>query len=915
MKRILALTRCSFSLPTLVALFQSLAVTHADTQVITWGKVYGANPVPPPGLTNIVGLAAGDDHLLALRADGTVVAWGGVNQFGQRTVPADATNVVGIAAGTTHSLALRGDGTVVFWGRVYNLSSTGDTSAPPEARANMAGLALGSGADHVLQLRMDGTVLDWGNTNSTYQLANVPASATNVVAVAAGGVNAVALRSNGTVVGWGKTYSGAPLPPPASATNVVAIAAGGDHNLALRSNGTVVAWGANNAYGRLTVPASATNIVAIACGYYFSLALRGDGKVLAWGDNGVGQTNVPASLSNVVDVAGGSYFSLALQATDGSPLLGRPFVPPAIAGAKAILRIKAISSTPVSYQWTFFGTNLPGATNSTLVLPNVQFDQAGSYSVIVSNAFGVVTNSDMMLGVVPVLLAVTPKSQTALVGDNVQLTVTAAGQSPLTYQWRLNGTNLAGMTTNSLTLTNVQLNHAGAYSVTVSNADGGVVSPEAMLNVVPTLTTSPPQNQSIFPGGTVTFSLIVQANIPLTYQWQFNGTNLPGATSNSLTLTNVRYDQAGNYSAILSNAFEIQTNSATLVVSPVAGWGENSSGQLMSPAVTNVIMIAGGDIDSLALKSDGTVVVWGANPSDFRRKVPLDLTNAVAISAGNGHNLALRADGAVTAWGLNNSGQTNVPVELTNALAVSAGGYHSLALRPDGTVMVWGQNDSGQTNLPPGLSNVVAIAGGDYHSLALRGVGTVVAWGYSGTGQTNVPTGLSNVVAIAAGFIHSLALKADGTLAVWGSTGYGLPNIPAAATNVVAIGAGYGHCLALKADGTVVAWGYPYNGETTLPYGLANLTAIAAGSFHSLALVGDGTPGLGVQSISPTWSAGLFSVSLPTQSGRVYALEYKNSLADGEWTALPLVAGNGGIKTLTDSTANGTQRFYRVRQW
>jgi len=54
---------------------------------------------------------------------------------------------------------------------------------------------------------------------------------------------------------------------------------------------------------------------------------------------------------------------------------------------------------------------------------------------------------------------------------------------------------------------------------------------------------------------------------------------------------------------------------------------------------------------------------------------------------------------------------------------------------------------------------------------------------------------------------------------------------------------------------------------------------------------------------------------LPTQYGRVYALEYKNSLTDSQWTALPLVAGNGGLRTLSDPTATGQQRFYRVRRW
>jgi alpha-tubulin suppressor-like RCC1 family protein len=909
MKETLGLTRCSFWLPIVVALFQSLAVTHAGTQLIVWGENISGQTNVPTGLTNVVSMAGGDGHVLALRADGTVVAWG-QNNYGQANVPPDATNVYAIAAGSTHSLALRGDGTVRFWGNIY---SQNVTQSPPEAGANMADLALGSGAQHVLQLRADGTVLEWGNTNPSYGLTNVPGSATNVIGVAVGSFHSAVLRSNGTAVGWGKSSFGTTISVPPTANGMTTIAAGFDHVLALRTNRTLLAWG-DNAYGKTSVPAGVTNITAVACGGDHNLALRGDGRLFAWGLSNNGQTNVPSGLTNIAAIAGMSWGSMALVASDGPPLLGRPLMNPGVAGTTAQLRIRAVSATPLNYQWTFFGTNVPGATNATLILPNVQFSQAGSYSVIVSNAFGVVTNSDMMLGVVPVLLTGIPKSQTALVGANVQLAVTASGRSPLTYQWRLNGTNLAGMITNSLTLTNVQLNHAGAYSVTVSNTDGGVLSPEAILNVVPTLTISPPQSQSTFPGGTVTFSLIIQANIPLTYQWQFNGTNLPGAASNSLTLTNVQVNQAGTYTVMLSNAFEAVTNSAILVVSSVAGWGLNSYGQISVPAgLSNIVAVAAGIIHSLALNSDGRVVVWGGDSR--RRAVPADLTNAVAISAGNWGSLALRADGSVTAWGFSNAGQTNVPPQVTNVVAISAGEFHNLALRSDGAIVGWGQNVSGESTVPAGLTNVMAVAAGQEFSLVLKDDGRVVAWGYNGNGQTNVPASLSNVVAIAAGQIHSLALKADGNVAVWGATGYGLPNIPAAATNVVAIGAGYGHCLALKADGTVVAWGYPYNGETTLPDGLANVTAIAAGSFHSLALVGDGTPGLGVQLISPTWSAGRFSVALPTQSGKVYALEYKNSLAEGEWTALPLVAGNGGIKTLTDSTANGTQRFYRVRQW
>jgi hypothetical protein len=54
---------------------------------------------------------------------------------------------------------------------------------------------------------------------------------------------------------------------------------------------------------------------------------------------------------------------------------------------------------------------------------------------------------------------------------------------------------------------------------------------------------------------------------------------------------------------------------------------------------------------------------------------------------------------------------------------------------------------------------------------------------------------------------------------------------------------------------------------------------------------------------------------MPTRSGKVYALEYLDSITDTNWQTLPLAAGNGAIKTLMDSTATNAQRYFRVRQW
>ena len=83
-----------------------------------WGDNYYGQTNVPAGLTNVVAIAGGQEHSLALRADGTVAAWGW-NSYGQTTIPAGLTNVVAIAAGYNHSLALRADGAVVAWGRNY----------------------------------------------------------------------------------------------------------------------------------------------------------------------------------------------------------------------------------------------------------------------------------------------------------------------------------------------------------------------------------------------------------------------------------------------------------------------------------------------------------------------------------------------------------------------------------------------------------------------------------------------------------------------------------------------------------------------------------------------------------------------------------------------------------------------------
>ncbi|QMV44918.1 hypothetical protein FPL14_06905 [Cohnella cholangitidis] len=100
----------------------------------------------------------------------------------------------------------------------------------------------------------------------------------------------------------------------------------------------------------------------------------------------------------------------------------------------------------------------------------------------------------------------------------------------------------------------------------------------------------------------------------------------------------------------------------------------------------------------------------------------------VQIAAGDLFSLALKADGTVVAWGGNHQGQSTVPAGLADVVSIAAGTEHSLALKADGTVVAWGYNGGGRSTVPAGLADVVSIAAGASFA-ALKADGTVVALG------------------------------------------------------------------------------------------------------------------------------------------------------------------------------------------
>ena len=882
-------------------------------------------PLPKPVASNVVAAVAGESHSLYVQGDGALWAMGG-NDNGQLGDGTTATRsnavsvgsgVVAVAAGRFHSIYLKSDSSA--WGMGFNGDGQlGDGSFTERHAAVLAAsnvVALAAGADHSLFLMEDGTV--WaagyngygqlGDGTTTSRGAPV-CVASNAVAVAAGGLHSLFVQRNGVLRTVGGNSAGqlgdrtiATRSNAVSvASNVLAAVAGYAHSLYVTRDGALWTVGDNSSgqlgdgtlVTRSNAAVVASNVVVAAGAAFHSHYLTADGGLWAMGNNDQGQLGDGTTTRRLapVSVPGMSLARLASSGTGRSTLaVGTPLPPvvtspptnsTVVAGSAALFTVTATGFAPLSYQWLFEGTNLPGATATNHTVSGAMAADAGNYSVVVMNDRGSATSAVAVLTVSKATPNVTvwPTASSLVFGQTLASSTLSGGSASVSGSFAFTTPATApgaGDAAQSVLFTPADTTNYNTVSGTTTVSVG---------KATPDVTVWPTASSIVF-GQALAASTLSGGAASVGGSFAFT---TPAAAPGATALQGVVFTptNTADYTTV-TGSVSVQVYSVPVITVPPSNQVVSAGGTLS----LGVSVEGGAPFHYQWFKNGGAIP--GATNSALEAP-GADVTNSGVYFVVITNRAGMRISRPVTvtagapelmAWGNNSAGQlgdgtgTNRvwPKSVaSNVVAAAAGHFHSLYLKSDGTLWAAGQNTFGQlgdgttvsrSNAVCVASNVVAVSGGDSFSLYLKSDGALWGMGRNyeyqlGDGTTAVRSNAvfiaTNVAGLAAGYQHSLFVKDDGTL--WGmgrnweyELGDGTQTtryVPARlASNVVAAAAGVSFSMYLQVDGTL--WGMGQNAEGELGDGTlvnrtrpvcaaSNVLAAAAGQNHSMRLTADG---------------------------------------------------------------------------
>lgn len=798
----------------------------------------------PEDLTDIVELAAGTDHCLALLKDGTVVAWG--NDYGGKaTVPSDLGNVVAIAAGSTYSIALKENGDVIAWGRHPDWSYG---SYPNPLATDV--VAIESSGSSAFGLFRDGNAKQLFAYNFNYSFGD------DLFAI--------------DTIGGADPYNGSVH----SSNGAVG----------LRRSGEIVSFDGfiqpySGTLDQISLPSPNSNT------YYYSpydsitiWGISRDGKLVElstsqYGPSYYNSTDHP-EVSIALDVKGATGHALIL--TDA-------------------FTIQSVQTAITPEDPFYYYDN---QLDSTAILPGGlidvgAFDVGPDYAIAIKEPFerSRITSLRVADGKAGQsfqfqVSATTPIDEFRVNGLPAGLTIdpstgiiSGVPSEVGIFNCLIIAENADGFDTNVLSLKVTE--GAPPYSISLSNnsiSEGipvdtvvGMISaldPDSAdshtYNLVSGIGST---NNSSFKisGSTLETSKVLDYEAAPTLSIRIEASDLAGNTfTRVFTINLINVDTDDDDLDGLTEAEEVilgtdplsrdsdqdgaadgtEVYSGTNPLKPsekpanyVAAWGRNTDGQCNAPFdLGPVVAVATGEYHTLAIKADGTVAAWGRNTSG-QCNVPSNLSNVIEVAAGYNHSLALKKDGTVVAWGTSSNSLNTVPVGLSNVVEIAASDYNNFALKSDGSVVAWGSSSYELNTVPALAVEVVTIAAGDYQMLTLNADGSSSGWGQESYGEVTGPQAHSDLVAITTADNITLALTSDNALKIWAWSGYNLDELPSGLGEIQSIAAGNYLGLVIETDGTLTVWGRNNNGETIIPPGIGNVVMADAGDGHVVALI------------------------------------------------------------------------------
>ena len=608
----------------------------SDGSLVAWGyspsdALGESNLLIPPEAICIKKLCIRERTILALTSTGQVLAWGGWNEYGERTLPTNIGAAIDIAMSTGFGVALKADGTTVHWGAYdrypYHL-------IPPSVplKAIVAGDQFGAGLD------LNNEVVLW--TSPFDDMQPVPTGLTNVTALSAGPNYIIALKEDGTITAWGNTAfnssSLANIPSyltslGGSFVKIVEISAGTEHAIALREDGSLVAWGVNS-FGETNLPASA---LTTPREYHI---YQNTSTWLATTEN---ETYVLEGLQPETE------YTLFVSDTNSqtNPDKRNTFSIKATTGSKSnTLTATPISDTEISLTWEAFSN--PKIQPGNLITAGEYFSLA-SLSDNSLYAWGKNTSGQCDFPALPseeiVSLHARAAQGAALMssGDLIRWG-NASNNMPL----GLNG-NIAAYATND------------QWEIALKK-DGTVIAWGTSAPDLSGLT-------NIVAIAMANYHILLLKSDGTLFAIGDNGdeTNIP------TSITGIVDIAAGeNFSMVLKPDGTITAWTAT----PTSSWmPENWTGE-------DIVKISASaeNLYAIGLKKDGTIVTWGTNiPQSLQAFISSNANQGIVnIDAGRWHAMLVLFDGSILCLGDSNlSGELDVPsLETNNGYIINVDG-------------------------------------------------------------------------------------------------------------------------------------------------------------------------------------------------------------------------------------------------